>query len=150
MVENEANRKCFLPIVGPRLSPAKIKPAQKCLKGKNVTRPHVPHAFVSLCARRLTACLRNDKIFEKYVFLKVRNPKMLAKVTSRNQVTIPKKIMNQLPPTSYFEVELKNGVVLLKPVAVYETDLDTIRSKMKQLGLKPDSVREAVKWARGK
>ena len=75
---------------------------------------------------------------------------MLAKVTSRNQVTIPKKIMNQLPPTSYFEVELKNGVVLLKPVAVYETDLDTIRSKMKQLGLKPDSVREAVKWARGK
>jgi bifunctional DNA-binding transcriptional regulator/antitoxin component of YhaV-PrlF toxin-antitoxin module len=75
---------------------------------------------------------------------------MLAKVTSRNQVTIPKKIMNQLPPTAYFEVELKDGMVLLKPVAVYETDLDTIRSKMKQLGLKPDSVREAVKWARDK
>jgi hypothetical protein len=75
---------------------------------------------------------------------------MLAKVTSRNQVTIPKKIMNQLPQTAYFEVELKDGVVLLKPVAVYETDLDAIRSKMKQLELKPDSVREAVKWARGK
>ena len=72
---------------------------------------------------------------------------MLVKVSSRNQVTIPKKIMNQLPPTAYFEVELKEGVVLLKPVADYETDLDAIRAKMKQLGLKPDSVREAVKWA---
>lgn len=75
---------------------------------------------------------------------------MLAKITSRNQVTIPKKIMDQLPDTRYFEVELKEGIVVLKPVTLYETDLEAIRSKMKQLGLEEDSVREAVEWARKK
>ena len=75
---------------------------------------------------------------------------MLAKITSRNQVTIPKKIMDELPEARYFDVALKDGVVIMKPVATYDTDLDAIRSKMKQMGLKPNSVREAVKWARRK
>jgi len=75
---------------------------------------------------------------------------MLAKVTSKNQVTIPKKIMDQLPGTQYFDVELREGVVTLKPLETYDMDLDKIRSKMKKLGLKRDSVGEAVKWARSK
>jgi bifunctional DNA-binding transcriptional regulator/antitoxin component of YhaV-PrlF toxin-antitoxin module len=75
---------------------------------------------------------------------------MLAKMTSKNQITIPKKIVEQIPETKYFEVELKDGLVVLKPLRLYETDLDNIRSKIKGLGLKPDSVREALKWARSK
>ena len=75
---------------------------------------------------------------------------MLAKMTSKNQITIPKKIMDQMPSVKYFEVELKDGKIELKPLRVYETDLEKIRSKMKNLGLKPNSVREAVDWARSK
>ena len=75
---------------------------------------------------------------------------MLAKMTSKNQITIPKKIVEQLPDTKYFEVELKEGLIVLKPLRLYETDLDKIRSKIKGLGLKPDSVREALRWARSK
>lgn len=75
---------------------------------------------------------------------------MLAKMTSKNQITIPKKIVDQIPDAKYFEVELKDGLVVLKPLQLYETDLEKIRSKIKSLGLKPDSVREAVKWARSK
>ena len=75
---------------------------------------------------------------------------MLAKMTSKNQITIPKKIIYQMPSVKYFEVELKDGKIELKPLRVYETDLEKIRSKMKNLGLKPDSVREAVEWARSK
>ena len=75
---------------------------------------------------------------------------MLAKLTSKNQITIPKKIIGQMPGVKYFEVELKDGKIELKPLRVYETDLEKIRSKMKNLGLKPDSVREAVEWARSK
>ena len=75
---------------------------------------------------------------------------MMAKMTSKNQITIPKKIVEQIPETKYFDVELKDGLIVLKPMQFYETDLDKIRSKMKGLGLKPDSVREAVKWARSK
>ena len=75
---------------------------------------------------------------------------MLAKMASKNQITIPKKIVEQIPDTKYFEVELKDGLIVLKPLRLFETDLDIIRSKIKELGLKPDSVREAVKWARSK
>jgi hypothetical protein len=64
---------------------------------------------------------------------------------SRHNITIPKKIVDQLPETDYFEVELKEGLVLLKPLQIYETDLEKIRSKMKNLGLKTDSLREAIK-----
>lgn len=75
---------------------------------------------------------------------------MLAKMTSKNQVTIPKKIVEQLPDTKHFDIEIKDGVVLLKPIIIYDTSLETIRSKIKKLGLKPDCVQEAVAWARSK
>jgi len=75
---------------------------------------------------------------------------MLAKMTSKNQITIPKKIVEQISDAKYFEVELKDGLIVLKPLHHYETDLEKIRSKIKELGLKPDCVREAVKWARSK
>jgi bifunctional DNA-binding transcriptional regulator/antitoxin component of YhaV-PrlF toxin-antitoxin module len=75
---------------------------------------------------------------------------MLAKVTSKNQITIPKKIMEQFPDVQYFDLELKDGVVVLKPLKTYDTNLDQIRDKIKSLGLKPNSVNEAVKWARSR
>ena len=75
---------------------------------------------------------------------------MLAKITSKNQITIPKKIIDQIPGVKYFEVDLKDGKIELKPLVVVETDLEKIRSKLRDLGLKPESVKEAVKWARAK
>ncbi|MGD8950804.1 MAG: AbrB/MazE/SpoVT family DNA-binding domain-containing protein [Desulfobacterales bacterium] len=75
---------------------------------------------------------------------------MMAKLTSKNQITIPKKIIEQLGATRYFQVELQEGVILLKPLKTFDTDLVKIRSKIKKLGLTPDSVGEAVKWARSK
>ena len=75
---------------------------------------------------------------------------MLAKVTSKNQITIPKKIMDQIPGVKYFDLELKDGRVQLKPLKLYDTNLEQIRTKAKRLGLEPNSVKEAVKWARSK
>ena len=75
---------------------------------------------------------------------------MLAKITSKNQITIPKKIIDQITETQYFDVEIKEGNILLKPIKIYGTDLDQIRSKIKKLGLKENSVGEAIKWARKK
>lgn len=73
---------------------------------------------------------------------------MLAKITSKNQITIPKAIMEQLPPTEYFDLELKEGVVTMQPAQVSTLGLETIRAKMKQLGLSEESVTDAVRWAR--
>jgi bifunctional DNA-binding transcriptional regulator/antitoxin component of YhaV-PrlF toxin-antitoxin module len=75
---------------------------------------------------------------------------MLAKMTSKHQITIPKKIIEQLPDVEYFEVELKDGVVMLKPLKVYDTNLGKIRSKIKKLGLQENTVKEAIEWARSK
>ena len=75
---------------------------------------------------------------------------MLAKLTAKNQITIPKKVVEQLPDVKYFDVALKDGVVVLKPLRVYDTDLRQIQSKIKKLGLQTDCVAEAVKWARSK
>lgn len=75
---------------------------------------------------------------------------MLAKMTSKNQITIPKKIINQIPGAKYFDVELDDGIVVLKPMKLQDSDLRGIRSKIKKLGLKEDSVAEAVKWARSR
>ena len=75
---------------------------------------------------------------------------MLAKITSKNQVTIPKKIIDQVPDTSYFDVEFKEGIILLKPLRFYDTDLEKIRTKIGKLGIKESSVAEAIKWARSK
>jgi hypothetical protein len=75
---------------------------------------------------------------------------MLAKLTSKNQITIPKKIILQLPEVEYFEVELKDGVVMLRPLKTYDSSLEGIRTKVKKLGLQENSVKEAIKWARSK
>ena len=75
---------------------------------------------------------------------------MLAKITSKNQITIPKKIMAQIAETKYFDVEFKDGIISLTPMKVLDTDLEKIRAKVKKLGLGPDCVAEAIDWARSK
>jgi len=75
---------------------------------------------------------------------------MLAKITSKNQITIPKKIIEKIPGIKHFDVEFKDGVIILKPIRFYDTNLDQIRAKVKKLGLKENSVAEAIKWAKSK
>ena len=71
-------------------------------------------------------------------------------MTSKNQITIPMKIIQQLPDVEYFEVALKDGIVMLKPLKVYDTSLEKIRAKVKKLGLRENTVKEAIRWARSK
>ena len=75
---------------------------------------------------------------------------MIAKITSKNQITIPKKIIDQLPQVKHFDVTIEAGAVILKPVKMYDTDLGQIRSKIKKLGISENCVAEAIKWARSK
>ncbi|UCD32559.1 MAG: AbrB/MazE/SpoVT family DNA-binding domain-containing protein [Desulfobacterales bacterium] len=75
---------------------------------------------------------------------------MLAKMTSKNQITIPKKIIEKMPGVEHFDVEYKDGVVILKPIKFFNTNLDQIRSKIKKLGLSENSVAEAIEWVKSK
>ena len=75
---------------------------------------------------------------------------MLAKITSKNQITIPKKIIEKIPDVKHFDVKFKDGIIIMKPIKFYDTNLDQIRAKVKKLGLKENSVAEAIKWAKSK
>ena len=75
---------------------------------------------------------------------------MLVKLSPKNQITVPRKILARLPHTKYFELEMENGALVLKPVQVVETNLEQIQRKMTDLGLKDDCVAEAIRWARSK
>lgn len=75
---------------------------------------------------------------------------MLAKITSKNQITIPKQIISQLDDVTHFDVRLDKGAVVLKPVRFYQTDLEQVRSKIEKLGISENTVVDAVKWARKK
>ena len=75
---------------------------------------------------------------------------MLTKMTSKNQITIPKKIIDKIPDVKHFDIEFKDGIIIMKPIKFYDTNLDQIRAKVKKLGLKENSVAEAIKWAKSK
>lgn len=75
---------------------------------------------------------------------------MLAKKTSKNQITLPKEIVRQLPDVEYFEVSLRDGDVVLKPVVVTAPgeQLKAVRAKIRDLGLTEKDVEDAIRWAR--
>jgi hypothetical protein len=75
---------------------------------------------------------------------------MLAKLTSKNQITIPREVLSKVPKVQYFDVENRDGTIVLKPVQVINTDLQKIREKIKGMGLTENCVKEAVRWARSK
>jgi hypothetical protein len=75
---------------------------------------------------------------------------VLVKLSSKNQVTVPRKILSQMPATQYLDVEWKDGVIVMKPVSVVEANLEYVREKMRRLGLNENSVIEAIQWARSK
>lgn len=76
---------------------------------------------------------------------------MLAKKTSKNQITIPKKILSKLPSESdYFDVSVKEDSIVLRPVKVSPAGISfqSIRKKINSLGLSEKDISEAIKWAR--
>ena len=75
---------------------------------------------------------------------------MLAKLTSKNQITIPREVLSKVPKVQYFDVENRDGTIVLSPVQVINTDLQKIREKIKGMGLTENCVKEAVRWARSK
>jgi hypothetical protein len=71
---------------------------------------------------------------------------MLAKLTSKNQVTLPKAALSTCPDARYFEVTQEAGRIVLTPVRLNRAD--AVRAKLADLGLAEDDVAAAVAWAR--
>lgn len=71
---------------------------------------------------------------------------MLAKLTSRNQLTLPKSVTNAVGAVEYFEVQTKGGQIILTPVRLQRAD--SVRTKLGELDLSEKDIAHAVNWAR--
>ena len=72
---------------------------------------------------------------------------MLAKMTVKNQLTLPKSIVRQVPGIEYFSVKAEYDRIVLEPVRINQ--LDQVREKLEALGITEADVGKAVKWSRG-
>ena len=70
----------------------------------------------------------------------------LAKLTSKNQLTLPKHVVQDVGAAEYFDVKIDNGTIVLTPVRIQRAD--AVRAKLEQLQLSEQDVADAVSWAR--
>lgn len=85
---------------------------------------------------------------------KVRNPllltspgaAMLAKRTSKNQLTLPKAIVQAVGEAEYYDVSTDNGRIVLTPVRLQQAD--AVRAKLSALGIDEDDIKDALAWSR--
>ncbi len=71
---------------------------------------------------------------------------MLAKLTSKNQLTLPKSVTADFGATEYFDVQAVNGQIVLTPVRIQRGD--AVRAKLAALALGPADIAAAVSWGR--
>ncbi len=71
---------------------------------------------------------------------------MLAKLTSKNQLTLPKAAVEAAGNAEYFDIEAKAGQLVLTPVRIQRAD--AVRAKLAELDLDDTDLSAAVAWAR--
>jgi translation initiation factor IF-1 len=71
---------------------------------------------------------------------------MLAKITSKNQLTLPKSVTQAVGPAEYFDVQTRDGQIVLTPVRIQRGD--AVRAKLAELDLTEADIGDAVTWAR--
>ena len=71
---------------------------------------------------------------------------MLAKLTAKNQLTLPKSVTADVGPAEYFDVETRNGQIVLTPVRIQRGD--AVRAKLAELDLQEQDINAAVAWTR--
>ena len=71
---------------------------------------------------------------------------MLAKKTVKNQITLPKRIVQDFPDVEYFDVRKEDDRIVLEPL---KTDrAKQVRAKLAALKITETDIAKAVGWAR--
>jgi len=71
---------------------------------------------------------------------------MLAKKTSKNQITLPKAVADHFPDAEYFDVREEDGQIVLVPFRPAKAE--AVRAKLKKLGISEADIEAAIDWAR--
>jgi hypothetical protein len=73
---------------------------------------------------------------------------MLAKLTSKNQITLPKLVIQRFAGADYFEVSTDGVSIRLRPLK--RSRADEVRDKLAAMGIRNSDVKDAVRWSRRK
>ena len=71
---------------------------------------------------------------------------MLAKMTVKNQLTLPKAVITRFSGVEYFDVSTDGTAIILRPLM--RSRADDVRQQLTRLGIGEQDVVEAVNWAR--
>jgi len=72
---------------------------------------------------------------------------MLAKMTIKNQLTLPKAVVTRFSGVEYFDVSTDGVSIVLRPLK--RSRADEVRAQLAQLGIEEQDVSDAISWARG-
>jgi hypothetical protein len=71
---------------------------------------------------------------------------MLAKMTVKNQLTLPKAVAMRFTGVEYFDVSTDGHSITLKPLQ--RSRIEEVWAHLEKLGITEEDVRDAVNWAR--
>ena len=71
---------------------------------------------------------------------------MLAKKTTKNQITLPKTVITRFAGVEYFDVSTDGECIILRPLQ--KSRADEVRARLAELGIDEGDVAAAVSWAR--
>lgn len=83
---------------------------------------------------------------------------MLCKKTVKNQITLPKKIVEKVGNCEYYDVKTEKDRIILIPVKLVafnepsksRSTLAAVRQKISALNLTEKDIDDAINWARNK
>jgi hypothetical protein len=71
---------------------------------------------------------------------------MLAKLTVKNQLTLPKAVATRFAGVEYFEVSTDGTSITLRPFR--RSRIEEVWAHLEKLGITEQDVNDAVAWAR--
>jgi hypothetical protein len=71
---------------------------------------------------------------------------MLAKLTVKNQLTLPKAVVKNFAGVEYFDVSTDGSTISLKPLQ--RSRMEEVWAHLEKLGITEQDVKDAVRWAR--
>jgi hypothetical protein len=83
-----------------------------------------------------------------YFLVSGNQTSMLAKKTSKNQITLPKTVITRFTGVEYFDVSTDGESIVLRPLQ--RSRASEARERLAQLGIAEQDIANAVRWARKK
>jgi hypothetical protein len=71
---------------------------------------------------------------------------VLAKLTVKNQLTLPKAVVKSFAGVEYFDVSTDGSSITLKPLR--RSKMEEVWAHIEKLGITEQDVNDAVRWAR--